>query len=142
MTIAPIPHSSDYYHHPRTSSNSLSRDLDFLHRLSAHVPQTSSFGRDINNNDIGIDDHVEICYNTGSKPGKLALNGGDQLAVFGAPEKRRFSDTFLLPENVDPNSVYCELNRKNQLSINTSQMNFEANFSSMQPHGSARGGLW
>lgn len=142
MTIAPVPHTSSYYHHPRTSSNNFSKDLDFLHRLSAQVPETSA-SRDINNNDTGYGD-MEICCQTNFRPSRLDLQvNGDQLQVFGSSDRKVFGETFLLPENVDSSNIFCQLGHDNRLSINMHQMSFEASCSSSPPFASAKtGGLW
>jgi len=143
MTIAPAPQTSSAYHHPRSSPNHLGRDLDFLHQLAAQVPTNSN--RDINNNEL----EMELCCDAGCKPSKLNMTlNGDQLCVFGQGSQNKhlrcFGETFLLPENVDPNNIYCEIKPNNQLSINMHQMCFEANASSTMPFGSAKtsGGLW
>ncbi|KAI6176220.1 hypothetical protein M3Y97_00774900 [Aphelenchoides bicaudatus] len=141
MTIAPVPHTPNYYHHPRSSSNQFSKDLDFLHQLGARIPQTSA-NRDINNNDVGYGDSMEICYPTDFRPTKLDLQvNGDQLRVTGSSTERKSFDTFLLPENVDSSNIFCQVGRDNRLSISMHQMNFEANCYSSPPFG-AKGGLW
>lgn len=141
MTIA--PQTQNFYHHPRSSSNQFAKDLDFLHQLSAQVPETS-VNQDINNNDMGYGDSMEICCHTNFRPSRLDLQlNGDQLQVFGASERKAFGETFLLPENVDPNNIFCQMGRDNRLSISMHQMAFEANNSSSPPFASAKsGGLW
>lgn len=147
MTIAPLSPKFDY-HHPRSSSDQFSRDLDFLHRMSARMPQANA-NRDINNNEL-MGDQMEICCNAGFKPSKLNMTlNGNQLSIFGQQSDSNnrqvhcFGETFILPENIDPNNIYCEVKQNNQLSINMQQMNFEANGSSMLPFGEAKNaGLW
>jgi hypothetical protein len=143
MTVGPLPQASSEYYHPRRSSNNLSRELDFLY---ARMPLQNA-NRDLNNNEL-VGEPMEICYNTGFKPNKLCVTlNGDQLSVYGQScsnkHFRCFGDTFILPENVDPNNVYCEVTGNNQLSISMQQMAFEVRESSALPLSSAKsGGLW